>query len=196
MISPKCHALQFVLVYSWPDAQEEVHKLFKVRILVKSSKMCVRRMQVLNSLHFSWTVVLSNNETTKPSCKRPANMYQEGTAEQIFFWCLNSFCLSLCHSTVTNTMRTCAFFAARSLPCCHLFAAQHLLEKTAFDLTFGPKRWSIEYFKSYHKLQSGKFSLPENESAICSDLVTVSTKVISQNEKYKKVFQTCHALAN
>ena len=91
-----------------------------------------------------------------------------------------SFLTSDCHCN-------CGFFAAMELPCKHIFALHKHANLDVFQAKLCATRWTRDYYRNSHRAFSKNASLSTNVSISTMDRLA-ALKVLSQNEKYRKIF--------
>lgn len=93
----------------------------------------------------------------------------------------------------------CAFFTSMKLPCRHIFALRKELKYGLFIESLCDERWTKHYYCSCHRIFKANTS-PNNHLPDDSECVPVKVKrqanILSQHEKYRKVFGITQRLAS
>ena len=97
------------------------------------------------------------------------------------------------------------FASSMKLPCRHIFALRKELKEPLFDVNLCDKRWSKDYYLQSHRIfQPAKCSSIEDSSECDNGVASLTLdesepckrKVLSQHEKYRKVFGLAQKLAS
>ena len=99
-----------------------------------------------------------------------------------------SFLTSDCHCN-------CGFHTAMELPCKHIFALRKHANLNVFQAKLCAIRWTHDYYRNSHRVFSTNATLSTSVSVSTMDRLP-ALKVLSQNEKYRKVFAIAQKLAN
>ena len=86
----------------------------------------------------------------------------------------------------------CGYFKAMSLPCRHIFALRQCLQVDLFDNQLCALRWTRDYFQQSHRVFC---PYPVHVSDVTVNTIS-STRVLSQQEKYHKVYSIAQKLAD
>ena len=89
----------------------------------------------------------------------------------------------------------CGFNTAMELPCRHIFSFCNYAKLDVFEPTLCAKRWTRNYYKSSHRVFiSNAHKFVDVKVSTVDSLPT--KKVLSQHDKYRKVFTISQKLAN
>ena len=90
---------------------------------------------------------------------------------------------------------SCGFYKAMELPCRHIFALRKYANLDPFEAELCATRWTRDYYRNSHRIFSTNASVSMNLSVSTMDKLP-ALKVLSQNEKYRKIFVLAQKLAN
>ena len=87
----------------------------------------------------------------------------------------------------------CGFFKGMSLPCRHIFALRQYLKASLFNNRLCALRWTREYFQKSHRVFCQYTSqVPD----VTVSTIKSSSKILSQHQKYRKVYSIAQKLAD
>ena len=87
----------------------------------------------------------------------------------------------------------CGFFKAKSLPCRHIFALRRYLKADLYNNQLCPLRWTREYFQKSHRVFCPyRYHVPD----VTVNTINSLSKILSQQEKYRKVYSIAQKLAD
>ena len=89
----------------------------------------------------------------------------------------------------------CGFYTAMELPCKHIFALRAQAKLDIFEAKLCAVRWTRDYYRSSHRVFSTTNDCSANVEVCAVDRLPV-VRVLSQHEKYRKVFDLSQRLAS